>query len=155
MVATEEKLVKVLVKNKGVKVRAAKELGITPEAITKRLRENPELKQTIQDICRRNLEKAGASMEKIFKVTAEGLDAVKQKPAMKVDLGDNGSVLENAVVYEVDYKERREAAKLCHLLIGNLQEDKQGPTSTGPIFHFYLPQKDKLAEEIIDVASQA
>ncbi len=131
MVATEEKLKQVVIRSDGNMSKAARKLGVTPQAVAKRLSENPKLKASIQEICKKGLAKAGADLDKIFLRTAEGLDAVKEKPAMKIKLGEGEDAgISNAVVYEVDFKERRESAKLCHLLVGNLQDkDKDGITN--------------------------
>lgn len=139
MIATPEKLKKVISKNGGNLSKAAKEIGMTPAGVSKRLTANPELKKSIQDQCRKNLARAGASVSKIFKRTAEGLDATKSIPGMKIKLGDGEDAGISAhLSTEPDYKERREAAKLCHQLIGNLIDPKDGE-STGPQFVVNMP----------------
>lgn len=119
MIATEEMLKKVIIRKGGNLSHAAKEIGITPAAVSKRLNANPELKQNIQEECKKRLEKAGAGVEKIFKRTAEGLDAYSFTILGKKKIPN--------------WKERRESVALCHKLIGNLADVPDGPLSSGQI----------------------
>lgn len=74
MVATEEKLLEVMAKEPS-QGKAAKKLGISQPAISKRLKENPHLKEKIQDIRLQAIKKSGLSLVKAFKRVNEALDA--------------------------------------------------------------------------------
>lgn len=74
MVATDEKLIEVVTKSASQR-QASKKLGLTPAAVSKRLKENPHLKEKIQDIRLQAIKKSGLSLVKAFKRVNEALDA--------------------------------------------------------------------------------
>lgn len=89
MVATEEKLIKVAAKHGGNCTKTAKEIGITHQAVSKRLNENPHLKEKIQSIKDAALKKSGLSLVKAFKRTAEALDAKQYSFGKKTQSPDH------------------------------------------------------------------
>lgn len=75
MVVTQKKLGKVLLKHDGNTARASKELGVSQEAINKRLRHNPQLKKAILNVREEALKKAGLSRAFVYKGIKEGCKA--------------------------------------------------------------------------------
>lgn len=110
----------------------AKILGISRQAAAKHL-EKPEIKNAVEEDRDRLLREAGIVRSKIYSTAAAGMDATKM-----VTVGMEGMEV-------IDYKERRESAKLCAQLLNDLKPDGEGAAQM-PFIVFLPPTK-----EVIDV----
>lgn len=112
------KIAYALEKHNGNSAKAARELGIVPSTIHK-AKQRPIIKSALQQLAEYNLKKAGAGKSKVYKRIAQGLDAEK---VIDIKNGD--------VIKDVDFKERRETAKLCLQLTGDLEEKSEVSVNT-------------------------
>lgn len=115
MVVSQAKLIKVNIKHDGNKTKTAKELGISVPAVSKRINNNPAIKNAILNVREEAMKKAGITRTKVYKVIAEGL---KANQTYVVD----GTLKTSKIA---DRKERRENAKLSLLLFKDLEPDKE------------------------------
>ena len=115
MVVDTKKLLKVVVKHDGNKTKAAKELRLTQQAVSKRVNRNPEIKQKILNVRDEAMRRAGISRSIVYRRIREGLDA-------KVVATVEGIPTQTNIK---DHKERREHAKLCLQLFKDLEPDKE------------------------------
>lgn len=115
MVVSQAKLLKVAIKHDGNLTKSSKELGISPQAVSKRVRNNPQIKKAILNVREEALKNAGITRTKVYKTIAEGL---KANIVATVD----GIPVQSKVP---DRKERRENAKLSLLLFKDLEPDKE------------------------------
>ena len=122
MIASEEKLSKVLIKHGGNQTKAAAELQMSQAAISKRLIQNPELKKKILTAREEAMKKVGLTRPKIYREVSEGLKA-------KVVYSDPETGVPK-ISKVPDRKERRESAKIGLQLFRDLDPE-------------YDPQKEK------------
>ncbi|MFI5205456.1 MAG: helix-turn-helix domain-containing protein [Candidatus Paceibacterales bacterium] len=123
------RLVKTLQKKDFNQAAVARELGVTRQNIQSRMN-RPEVQRTLDEVIRDNFKKAGITVEKVYLVLAAGLKATKE--------GD------------VDFRERREAARLCLELIGHLKRDKieeAKPTEIHVHYGYRRSQTTKAADQ--------
>lgn len=121
MVVSQKKLLKVAVKHDGNLTHAGKELGISHQALSKRIKKNPEIKKAILNVREAALQKAGLSRTVVYKRIREGLDAKIPIPTKDGNLKKSNMP---------DMKERREYAKIALLLHKDLDPDKEQSTNT-------------------------
>ena len=101
--ARAAKLVKTLQNKDFNQAAVARELGVSRQAIQDKMKQ-PEVQKTLEQVIADNFKKADITIEKVYSVLAAGLDAKKDG--------------------NIDYKECREAVKLCLELIGHLKRDR-------------------------------
>lgn len=116
--ATDQQVIEAITKHKGSLTKSAKSLGMNKSSLHNRLKK-PEIQMSLQAINMMGLAKAGASLQKMYKRAAEGLDATRSIGFVKPK-------------YVPDFKERRESVELCFRLIGRI-EDKQNNNTPGPV----------------------
>lgn len=122
MVVTEKQLTKVVLKHDGNMSKAAKAMGVTKQAIANRLRKNPKIKQKLLNAREQALKQAGITRVKVYKTVAQGLKAERTVSVFNDDHDGKGSPY--VQVTEIDYRERRESAKLCLQLFRDLETEQ-------------------------------
>lgn len=137
MIASKTKLEKTLIRTDGHIAKAAKIIGMTPQALHDRINNNPDIKKTVKEVRDAALKAAKISRARVYKGISEGLDA-------KLVIIKDG---EATVTKAPDHKERRENRKIALQLLGDLDPDTQGGDKTFNLVQVFLPQK----EPIIDV----
>lgn len=115
MVIETKKLLKVVIKHDGNKSRAAKELGLTQQAVSKRVNKNPHIQKAILNVREEALKKAGLSRTFVYRGIKEGclakVVAVIDGLPTKTNLADHG--------------ERKHFLKMALLLHKDLDPDKE------------------------------
>lgn len=93
MVIDTKKLLKAVVKNDGNHTKAAKELGIRQQSVTRRVNKNPAIKKAILNVREEALKKAGLSRAFVYKGIKEGCKATviadKSGTPFETDIADH------------------------------------------------------------------
>lgn len=114
MAVAKKKLSQAVIKAQGNMTEAAKELGISRQAVAKRLTNNPDLKRSIQEQIEASLKKAGITSARVYKQLSSQLEA-------KTPQNDP------------DWNAQDKARKDCLELMGHLDRPKEGSEAGQPI----------------------
>lgn len=146
-------LIKTYQKNGQNQHKTAKALKVSQPAVNQALK-RPEVQKTLAQINEDALKEAGAHLAKVYQRAAEGLDAYKVIPGMKLTLGGDKPEEEGIRAVQStapDFKERRESVKLCLQLVQRLdQKDQDESLGIQNIFNFFIPSKEPI-RNIIDM----
>lgn len=140
MVVSQAKLLKVTIKHDGNHTKAAKELGVSRPAVTKRINSNPHIKQAILNVREEALKKAGLSRAFVYKGIKEGCKATL---VAMVD----GIPVQSKIA---DHSERHKFLKTALELHKDLDPDKeQSVLNIGSVIFNLLSKSNR---KVIDVA---
>lgn len=93
MVVSQKQLLKVAIKHEGNKNKTAKELGISHQAVGKRLKNNPHLKKAILNVREAAIQKSGLSRAFVYRGIKEGCKAkvivISDGKASKTNIADH------------------------------------------------------------------
>lgn len=135
-IVSDDELTHVVAKNKGNQQKSAIELNISRQAISKRLKGNPNLKKKILTLREKAMSQAGITRSRVYRRIKEGIDA------KIVYLDDNGTPKQSKIP---DRKERREYSKICLDLFRDLEPEynpeKEKP-SIEPHLHLHFEKVD-------------
>lgn len=115
MVVSQKKFTKVVIKHDNNMAKAAKELGVTKQAVSKRLRKNPAIKQAILNVREAALKQAGLSRAFVYKGIKEGCKATVVSTV-------DGLPFETKIA---DHSERKHFLKIALELHKDLDPDKE------------------------------
>ncbi len=136
-IATADKLTKAVLRHGGNQAKAAKELGITKQSVSRRLIEHPELKKRILTARENAMKHAGISRSRVYATVSAGLEATKTVSVE--DNTDDSEPGDRIQITETDFKERRESAKMCLQLFRDLEPDIKPLTLPSPVeAHLHL-----------------
>lgn len=140
MKVTSKQVIKALLKHKGHKANAAKELGVQRQSIQKRIHTDPAVKSAWKKFVE-TLEREGGTNRKIARTIVAALDAETTK-SVRVDGGEPG---EREEVTEPDHYARLKATDQC-LKIKRLILTDEDPKP--PEQHLHLHFEDKKTNEL-------
>lgn len=133
MVVTKKNLIKLAVKHDGNRRKIAKIVGASPQAISDRFKKNPEIETAVLNAREQALKNAGITRELVYRTVKKGLYAKSGK--------------------NVDYRERRESAKLCLQLHRDLdptgEEAGNNITSISAIIYNIVTQTQRDLIEVL------
>lgn len=135
MVVSQAKLLKVILKNDGNHTKAAKEIGISQAAVSKRLIKNPNIVKTLLSIREQALKQAGLKLSKAYQRVDEALDAKSQSFGIETRYADHDV--------------RLKAAKLTHDIY-HPNEKNNDSIGISNVFNFFVPSKTPI-KDIIDL----
>lgn len=119
-------VVKSAVKHDGSLKLMAKELGVAKQTVYYHL-QKPEIKEAVNRLKDIAMEKAGITRAKVYQKVCEGLDATKVISSNVIAQDGEGMKDANSMTKDFievpDFKERRESAKICLQLFGDLNND--------------------------------
>lgn len=142
--AKAAKVVKSLISNDLNQAAAARELGVTQQAVANHVKDNPLVRSALQKY-HDALEKAGATDEKSARVISEAMDAMR-----KVGLGHG----EDFTVEQEEDHHARLKANDQYLKVKKLLADSAPPAPSGGQ-HLHFHYEDKKTNELLgEIAAQ-
>jgi predicted transcriptional regulator len=140
MVIDTKKFQKVAIKYDGHKTKIAKEIGITSQAVGKRIKQNPHIQKAILNVREEALKRALINRTVVYSRLRKGLDS-------RVVYLKDGIPKQSRIA---DRHEIREYSKLCLQLFKDLDPDKEQSTQNIATVIFNLLHKST-GSQVIDV----
>ena len=145
MVIATKKLLKVAVKHDGNKTRIAKEVGLTRQAVSKRINKSPQIKKAILNVREEALKKAGLSRTFVYRGIKQGCLA---KVVVVAENNKGRTVAKLSSI--ADHGERKHFLKMALLLHKDLEPDKeQSVQNIGAIIFAILTNPNRKRIQVV------
>lgn len=133
---SKKNLYKYAIKNDGKPSAIAKDLGVATQTIQHHLERNPDVLRRVESEREKAIRESGLNRLEVYQTARAGLTANKVISANVIANDGEGMKDANSMTKDFidvpDMRERRESAKLCLQIFGDIKEGAEGVNS-GPM----------------------